>query len=342
MPTFAAVEGGGTTFVAAIATGTPPRIVERAQWSTGLNPSDTLDEVAAWLKGRSYDALGVACFGPLDMKEGSPTWGYITTAPKPGWQNTDVMGPLRAARPGVPCGFDTDVNAPALEEFRHYARPGQTSCAYITVGTGIGVGLVINGRSVRGLMHPEGGCMPGLKKEGDAFAGLPTKPHPWSIESLACSESIAKRAGVKPSELEDLPDDHEVWSQVGYLLGGLCASLIAMCSVERIVLSGGVMQRLSLFPKIRKATQEILNGYIQLPQIVDSGPDGIDGYIVPSERGNDAGIYGAIALAVGALEEVSEKKDRSRSWDSNRCGITCGACALVGILLAMRVLVVRR
>jgi len=300
MPTYAGVEGGGSTFVAAIATGEPLRIVERAEFPTLVPPSDTLGPVAAWLASREYDALGVAMFGPVDLTRGSATWGHITTTPKPGWQDVDVMGPLGAARP-VPCGFDTDVNAPALEEFRHFARPGEESCAYVTVGTGVGVGLVVNGRSVKGLLHPEGGHIPVLRRPGDAYAGWGL--HPWSVEGQCSARAIAERANVGVDRLKDIPDEHEVWLDVAWILGSLCATLTLVCSVERIVLSGGVMQRLSLFPKIRSAAREILNGYIKHPKVIEDGPDGIDGYIVPSERGNDAGIYGALAVAVEALKK---------------------------------------
>jgi len=302
VPKLAGVEGGGSTFVAAIATGEPPRIIEREEFPTGANPKATLDNVCKWLAAREYDSLGVAMFGPVDLTRGSPTWGHVTTTPKPGWQNVDVMGPLLAAR-RVPCGFDTDVNAPALEEFRHFARPGEQSCAYVTVGTGVGVGLVVNGRCVKGLLHPEGGHVPVLRRPGDAFAGL--GQHPWCLEGQCASGAIAQRAGVPAEGLRDLPDDHEVWSDVAWMLGSLCATLTLVCSVERIVLSGGVMQRLSLFPKIRKAAREILSGYISHPRLLDDGPAGIDGYIVPSERGNEAGIYGALALAMDALKEES-------------------------------------
>jgi len=278
----------------------PLRIVEREVFATSSTPSETLESVCKWLAAREYDALGVAMFGPVDIHQGSPTWGYVTTTPKPGWQNTDVMGPLLAVRP-VPCSFDTDVNAPALEEFRHFARPGEQSCAYVTVGTGIGVGLVVNGRSVKGLLHPEGGHIPVLRRPGDTYKGQ--GPHPWSLEGQCCAGAIAERAGVPSDKLKDIPDDDEVWSDVAWIFGSLCATLTLMVSVERIVLSGGVMQRLSLFPKIRKAAREILNGYVQHPKVINDGPEGIDGYIVPSERGNDAGIYGAIALALDALKE---------------------------------------
>lgn len=300
---YAAVEGGGTTFVAVTATGEPPVIVERAEFTTKIPPSETIKEVAAWLSERNYDALGVACFGPLDLDPDSKTFGFITTTPKPGWTFTDVLGPLRAVRP-VPFGFDTDVNAPAVEEFRRYGRPGEESCAYVTVGTGIGVGLVVNGRRVKGLVHPEGGHIPILKRPSDAYKGQQTSRHPWSLEASCCAGAIAERAGVTPDKLKDIPDDSEVWADVAWCLGSMCASLILMISVERIVLGGGVMTRLSLFPKVRQACRTILNDYIQHPRVLANGPDGIDGLIVPSERGNDAGIHGAVGLAVDALKEA--------------------------------------
>merc|ERR1712129_252451 len=141
---------------------------------------------------------------------------------------------------------------------------------------------------------------PCLKRsDKDKYPGCHSM-HPWSVEAQCSSKAIAERAGVAPEELQDLPDDHEVWLDVAWILGSLCASLCAMLSVERIVLSGGVMQRLSLFPKIRQATRQILEGYIAHPKILEDGPEGIDVYIVPSARGNDAGIFGALALAADA------------------------------------------
>lgn len=148
----AAVEGGGTSFVVAIAR-SPTEVLERAEFST-TTPEETLGKCCAWLKEREYDALGVASFGPVDLQMGSPTYGYITTTPKLAWKNTDILGPLLKVRK-VPVAFDTDVNAPALAEYLHAKKNGKgaeaniTSCAYITVGTGIGVGLVVNGAPVK-------------------------------------------------------------------------------------------------------------------------------------------------------------------------------------------------
>jgi len=340
MPTFAGVEGGGTTFVVCIGefrrNSKQVHIIERAEFPTELPPSLTLNKCAAWLKTRKYEALGVAMFGPLDLNPDSPTWGYITTTPKPGWQNVDVMGPLLAVRK-VPHGFDTDVNAPALEEFRHFAQPGETSAAYITVGTGIGVGVVINGKPVRGLVHPEGGHIPTLKRRADdRYAGA-DKLHPWCVESQCNAKALAERAGVTPDQLSRLPDESEVWQDAAWMLGGLCATLTALLSVERIVLSGGVMQRLSLFPKIRQATRDILNGYIRHPKVLEDGPEGIDGYIVPSVRGNDAGIFGALALASDAYQaalddDLEGDARKSIVSGSSVIGAIFGAAVAVVIL----------
>mmetsp|Transcript_91779 Transcript_91779/g.201209 ORF Transcript_91779/g.201209 Transcript_91779/m.201209 type:complete len:381 (+) Transcript_91779:70-1212(+) len=312
MPRYAAVEGGGTTFVVCIAEESisqPTTIIERTEFPT-RTPAETIPEVAKWLAERDYDSLGVAMFGPIDMDPASPTWGWVTTTPKPGWGNTDVMGPLLKVR-NVPCMFDTDVNAPALEEFRHFARPGESSCAYVTIGTGIGVGLVVNGRCVRGLVHPEGGHIPTLKRlPDDNFKGVDIW-HPWSVEGQCSAPALASRAGVSQNALKDLPDDHEVWDDAAYMLGALCATLCALLSVERIVLGGGVMLRESLFPKVRKSMRTILNGYIQHPRVTEDGPSGIDGYIVPSVRGNDAGLWGALALASDSWKQAAPLPTKS-------------------------------
>ena len=312
MTRLAAVEGGGTTFVVAIALNDPTNVVDRAEFPT-TSPKETLQKCCDWLSQRRYDALGVACFGPVDLKKGSPTYGYITTTPKPGWKNTNILGPLRAVRPSVPIAFDTDVNAPAMAEYEHALAEAKargdailpTSCAYITVGTGIGVGLVVNGATVHGLMHPEGGhlCVPQRAADAsfegpnpaDCFGGL-------CAENMACAGSLAKRASLGSSAgLASLRDDDPAWDAAAHYLGALCANIVLLASPERIVLSGGVMQRASLFPRVRSRMQAMLNGYIQVDQIATA--EGIERYITPSTWGNRAGLTGALTLAVKALEE---------------------------------------
>jgi|MDTA01.1.fsa_nt_gb fructokinase len=321
MTVIAAVEGGGTTFVVAIAELSDLSVIERAEFPT-TTPEETLGACAAWLKDKEYAALGVACFGPVDLDKASKSYGHITTTPKPGWQHTDVLAPLRAVRPDAPIMFDTDVNAPALAEWRRGSAsatdagaPPHSSCAYITVGTGIGVGLVVNGKTVHGLMHPEGGhvAVPRHIKDGrfagsnprDTFGGL-------CAENLGCSLALAKRAGLaSTSELASLPDDHEVWDIAAHYLGALCANIVLLVSPDRIVLSGGVMKRATLFPKVRAAMQRNLNGYLQLPQLTTQA--GVDAYVGPSAWGNNAGLVGALTLAKEALAQARPARRRVES-----------------------------
>lgn len=222
MVRLAAVEGGGTTFVVAIAVDDPANIVERADFPT-TTPEETIGACVAWLEKQEYDSLGIACFGPVDLAPNSATYGFITTTPKPGWQNVDVVGPLRAVRPSVPVAFDTDVNAPAVSEHLALVADAKargdvdlpTSCAYITVGTGIGVGLVINGLPVHGLMHPEGGHVAVPRAKGDlTFGGSnPNDCFDGSCaENLCCSVALAKRAKLpNTSALASLKDDDPAW-----------------------------------------------------------------------------------------------------------------------------------
>tara|TARA_B110001452_G_scaffold262303_1_gene262157 strand:+ start:94 stop:1122 length:1029 start_codon:yes stop_codon:yes gene_type:complete len=330
----AAVEGGGTTWVVAIAHDVPTNVVERAEFKT-TTPAETLGKCCEWLRSRSYDALGVATFGPVDLNRQSPTYGFITTTPKPGWMNTDVLGPLTRIRPSAPVLFDTDVNAPALAEYLDMRREGihASSCAYITVGTGIGVGLVINGLPVHGLMHPEGGhiSVPKLASDaaydgshptGDCFGGA-------CAENMACSVSLAKRYGLASTEeLATLPDSHPAWDAAGHYLGAMCANVVLLASPERIVLSGGVMQRKSLFPKVRKAMQAQLNGYLQLPAVLER----VDEFVVPSAHGNKAGLVGTMTLALQASTDAKAKAAAAHNWQL-AVGIAAAAGAAVGLVL---------
>ncbi|KAL1515207.1 hypothetical protein AB1Y20_004268 [Prymnesium parvum] len=307
-PRLAAVEGGGTTWVVAIAVGQPDNIVERAEFPT-TTPDETLGRCVDWLRQFEFDSIGVASFGPVDLRPTSPTYGYITTTPKPGWQYVDVLSRFRSLRQ-VPYAFDTDVNAPALAEFarmqalaRGLGGGAPSSCCYITVGTGIGVGLVVNGAPVHGLMHPEGGHLAVPRRAVDlSFPGSNPKDcfGGSCAENMCCSLALAKRAGLpSPAALKELDDEHEVWHAAAHYIGAMCANIVLLASPEKIVLSGGVMQRKSLFPRIRLALQAQLNGYIQMEQI--TSPSGIEEFLTSSHWGNNAGLVGALTLAEQAL-----------------------------------------
>jgi len=248
------------------------------------------------LSSHNYVSLGVATFGPVDLNPSSPTYGYITQTPKKGWSNTDILTPLTSVRPSVPCKFDTDVNAPAYAEFTMNPHPDHTSVAYVTVGTGVGVGLVVNGFPVHGMMHPEAGHVPIIPLEGDGFKG-----YSWggrcpfngtnTVESFASGIGVLERLGYDASKVEDrgvlkdLEDEHECWDHVANALACLCATLTLAVSVERIVLSGGVMLRECLWGKVRERTRDLLNGYVGSERIKGGGAD----FIVKSKWGNDAG-----------------------------------------------------
>ena len=304
----AGVEGGGTTWVCALASAEDPTtIVERASFPT-TTPTETLTAIAEWLEKRDFTALGIASFGPIDPRLDSKTYGYITKTPKPGWENTDVVGALKGAARGRRIVFDTDVNAPALAEY--LAGEEKKNIAYVTVGTGVGVGLVVNGAPVHGLLHPEAGHIATPKFDNFDTSGLTSlNCKEWhEVEANVASRALVRRAGLRDaSELSELSDDHQVWNVVAHYLAALAANLVLVVSPEKIILSGGIMQREALFPKIRTNVTTYLNGYI--PNFK------ADDVIVPSRWKNDAGIIGALFLAKSALPNEDEPPPESSNAD---------------------------
>lgn len=244
------MEGGGTSWLVAIAIDTPQNIVEKYRVST-TTPEQTLGAIRTWLSTKEFDAIGIATFGPVDANPSSQFYGYITSTPKPGWKNTNVLGLLGVQDMNIPFLFDTDVNAPALAEHMMANESGTTSSAYVTVGTGIGVGLVVNNQTVRGLMHPEAGHIMVARQEGDIFPGV-CPFHGACVEGMCASGALtARKQLTDSSELADLTDDDQVWDACAYQLAQLCAQLVYIASPEKIRFGGGVMNRSSLYPKIR-------------------------------------------------------------------------------------------
>lgn len=315
---YAGIEAGGTTWVAAIAEGSPGNIIERMEIPT-TTPQEVLSQVVQWLSARRFDCLGVASFGPIDLHRAtSAKWGYITSTPKQGWRDTDVLGPLQAGlklSQDFPLAFDTDVNAPAFAEYMAAREDGFefSSCAYVTVGTGVGVGLVINGAPLRGMLHGEGGHISVPRLRGDdevsgisSGSGVGTGSTWAGAEAMCNSAAIAQRAGCSVHQLKDLPDSHPVWDTTAHYLACLCANMILLVSPERIVLSGGVLQRTVLFDMIREKTIKYLHGYIDMPRLksVQACAD----LITPSRWKNDAGIMGALFLAKRVHDDRKEGK----------------------------------
>ena len=293
---FGAIETGGTKVDCAVGRW-PDDVRDRLRIPT-TTPAETLSRVTDFLlthhRETPLSAIGIGSFGPVDLKAGSPTYGYITTTPKPGWRNADVVGPVRD-KLQAPVGFDTDVNAAALGEVRWGAGRGLDSLVYITVGTGIGGGAVIDGRPVHGASHPEmGHAFVPHDRAIDPFDGV-CPYHGDCLEGLASGPSMEARWGIPA---ESLPEDHQGWRLEADYLASAIANIMLTLSPERIVLGGGVMQQGHLFPLVRARVVEILQGYGVLEEIVE----GIDDHIVPPGLGDDSGIAGAFALAVGVLE----------------------------------------
>jgi fructokinase len=285
---YGGVETGGTWCVCALGTG-PDDLRAHVEFPT-TTPEETLERIVSFFQGGPRpDAVGIGSFGPLDVDPSSPTWGHVTTTPKPGWQHAAVATVVRD-RLDVPVAFDTDVTAAALAERRWGAGRTLPSVCYLTVGTGIGAGLIVDGQPVRGLLHPEAGHMRvphDLAR--DPFDGVcPTHGDCW--EGLASGVAIGRRWGAPGYEL---PDEHEAWALEGeYLALGILA-IVAVVSPHRVILGGGVMQRTSLYPIVRRRLRELIAGYLDAPLLNAR----IDDYIVPPALGDQAGVLGGIALA---------------------------------------------
>ena len=294
---YGAVEAGGTKFVCMVGTG-PGDMREQARFPT-TSPEATLLETVMFFRSAEsrlgkLSAIGIASFGPVDLHPDSPTFGFITSTPKPGWANVDIVGTLRDAL-GVKVGFDTDVNAAALGEWRWGAAQALDTFLYLTIGTGIGGGGMVNGRLMHGLVHPEMGHVRiPHDLETDPFAG--TCPfHGDCLEGLASGPAMNAR-WLQPAE--QLPADHPGWALEARYLALALVNFICTVSPERIVIGGGVMSSGRLFPLIREQALELLGNYVRAPQLLN----GIDDYIVPPWLGEHAGVLGALALAQREME----------------------------------------
>lgn len=285
------IEAGGTKFVCALGSG-PEDIRAETRFPT-TTPEETIGRAIAFF--REHQALGplagvgIASFGPVDPNPASPTFGFITSTPKPGWANTDFAGQMRRALQ-VPVAFDTDVNGAALGEWRWGAARGLDTFVYLTIGTGLGGGGMLGGKLMHGLVHPEMGHI--------------RLPHDWNLdpyggfcpfhgdcfEGLAAGPAIEKRWGQKA---ETLPPDHPAWAlEAEYVAQGVTTLVLAL-SPQRVILGGGVMAQMHLFPLVRARVHSLLNGYVQSPLVLHH----LDEYILPPALGGRAGVLGALALA---------------------------------------------
>jgi fructokinase len=305
-PLLCGVELGGSKCVCLIGTG-PDDIGAQVSVPTGSDPSATLGRIEEVLRNWNavygpFSAIGLASFGPLDLRKDSPTFGHITSTVKPGWSGTDVVGRL-TRHLGVPIGFNTDVNSAALAESRWGLARGLSDFAYITVGTGVGVGLVVGGKPVFGCNHTELGHMRIARRRGDVWPGI-CRFHGDCVEGLASGPAIAARAGVSA---EEIPDDSSVWELVAHALAQLLHTIVLGTAPRCILVGGGVLQaRPQILGRARRLLVESLNGYLDLEELTG----GMDRYVVPPGLGALAGPLGALAIAADAYAEARAAQAR--------------------------------
>ena len=276
MAVIAAVEAGGTKFICGL----------------GNEKGEIIDKIE-YFKDKKFDVMGVGSFGPIDPVKSSETYGYITKTPKPYWSDYNIIGELKKHF-NVPMEFDTDVNGAALAEAWWGAGKGLKNIIYITVGTGIGAGAVVNGIMLQGLTHPEMGHIFLKKHPDDKFQGR-CPFHKDCLEGMAAGPAIEDRWGKKGQEMAN---DDRVWEMEAYYLAQALVNYILILSPQKIIMGGGVMKQQQLFPLIRKYVQEFLNNYVYKREILEK----IDEYIVYPGLGDEAGFTGSIALGKIALE----------------------------------------
>lgn len=292
------IEAGGTKFVCAVGT-RPDALRAVTRFATSDDADATLAQAVEFFRQQKealgpVAAVGIGSFGPLDLDPSSPSWGHVTTTPKPGWRGFDVAGTVGRAL-GVPVGFDTDVAAAALAEHRWGAAQDVSDVVYVTVGTGIGGGVLVGGEPVHGMVHPEMGHMLVPRHPDDVdFAGCCPFHGGACLEGLASGPAIAARWSTPA---ESLPPDHPAWDVEAYYLGTFAANLVLTLSPERIVIGGGVSKAPGLAAKVRARLVDALAGYVSTPQIEDS----VDEYLVAPALGDDAGVAGALVLAARCL-----------------------------------------
>ncbi len=294
---YGAIEAGGTKFVCAVGENLDALTVK--VFAT-RHPNETLQEVGNFLRSykQSLKGIGIASFGPIDLHPASPTYGFITSTPKTDWAHLNLVGEIKKVLSSaeMPVAFDTDVNGAALGEACYGAGQGKQDFIYITIGTGIGGGIVANSELIHGLVHTELGHIFLPKHPEDKFAGCCPYHGANCFEGLASGPAIAKRWQIHP---ENLPATHPAWELQSWYVGAALSSLICSMSPQRIILGGGTMQVEGLIEKIRQQTQLHLNNYIVNAEL----DTGINDYIVNPGLGDRSGVIGAWELIRSQLNK---------------------------------------
>lgn len=285
-----ALEAGGTKMVCAIGN-EQGDVLERVSIPT-VSPEETMPRMIDFFREHHIEALGIGCFGPINPVKGTKTYGYITSTPKLAWQNYNIVGAFEQAL-DCPVGFDTDVNASMLGEITFGAARGLDSCIYVTIGTGVGVGVYVNGGLLHGMMHPEAGHILLQRHPADSYGGK-CPFHGHCLEGMAAGPAIEERWGAKGIELAAR---REVWELEAYYIAQACVNYTLVYAPRRIILGGGVMHQEQLFPMIRRQFGELMAGYVRTPELED-----MVSYIVPCSLNDNQGIMGCLQLAVEELK----------------------------------------
>ncbi len=287
---YGALEAGGTKMVCALGDENG-KILEQVSIKTTV-PQETLPQIADYFRDKDIKALGIACFGPVDLNKDSKTFGYITSTPKTPWINCDIVGYLKKEL-NVPIGFDTDVNGSLLGEVTYGDSKGLSDVVYFTIGTGIGAGIMSNGKLLHGMLHPEAGHMIMARVEGDDYEGH-CPFHGSCFEGMASGPAIEERWGKKAIELSDRD---EVWDLEAEYISQALMNIVCVLSPKRIILGGGVMHQMQLFELVREKLKAKLNDYIKAKELYD-----MERYVVPASLHDDQGIMGCIKLAIDSVD----------------------------------------
>ena len=277
------------------------QILDQVSIPTGT-PEETMPQIIEYFRAKldvpegeeKIQAIGVACFGPVDVRPNSKTYGNILYTPKIPWRNFPMVKTLRDALDNIPVGFDTDVNGSLLGEATWGCAKGLTDAVYFTIGTGIGMGAMSGGNLIHGMLHPEAGHIKMAPIPGDEYAGH-CPNHGTCFEGMACGPAIEARWGKPGKELREMP---EVWDLEAKYIAQALTSIIYTLSPQKIILGGGVMGQAQLFPLIRKYVLENVNGYLDTKELRN-----INAYITPAALNGNQGIMGALKLAEMAAEE---------------------------------------
>lgn len=291
---FGALEAGGTKMGCAIGNENGEILEQKSIPTT--TPEETMPAILEYFKDKEIASIGIACFGPIDLNKNSETYGYITSTPKIPWRNYNIVGAVKDALK-IPVGFDTDVNGSLLGEVTWGCAKGLTDAVYFTIGTGVGAGIMTNGKMLHGMLHPEAGHVKMVPRSGDTYKGK-CPYHGTCFEGMAAGPAIEERWGAKAVQLADR---EEVWDLESYYIAQALMGIVLTLSPQKIILGGGVMHQKQLFSMIREKMLKELNGYIQAKELTD-----IDNYIVPASLNDDQGIMGCIKLAMNSLEEENK------------------------------------